>query len=158
MKHNKCLCFLVLLLIGNTLFAISRPHVTFGIRNLSNYDVIVNMEFWYGPGSNFRSDIAWLKTISGVRVTVRDMTVLFNTNVIPSNHGMDIIQFTTSFLQFDTIISIPFMDKMRATFRRLEIIHNEGRGIISLENLEEIEIIKHVTRGEAWYVLEIFDC
>jgi len=25
------------------------------------------------------------------------------------------------------------------------------------ENLEEIEIIKHVTRGEAWYVLEIFD-
>ena len=32
-----------------------------------------------------------------------------------------------------------------------------GRGIISLENLEEIEIIKHVTRGEAWHVLGIFD-
>ena len=157
MKHNKWLCFIVLLLIGNTLFAISRPHVTFDIRNFSNYDVIVNMEFWYGPGSNFRSDIAWLQTISGVRVTVRDMTVLFNTNVIPSNHGMDIIQFTTSFLQFDTIISIPFMDKMRATFKRLEIIHDGGRRVITLESLEEIEIIEHISRWEAWYVLEIFD-
>ena len=46
---------------------------------------------------------------------------------------------------------------MKETFRRMEIIHDGGRRVITLESLEEIEIIEHISGWEAWYVLEIFD-
>jgi len=46
---------------------------------------------------------------------------------------------------------------MNATFKGLDIFHNDGRGVITLENLSEIEVELYISRGEAWHLLEIFD-
>jgi len=160
MKHNKCLCFLVLLLIGNSLFAISRPHVTFDIRNFSSYDVIVNMEFWRTSENDLDSAemlSRWVQTISDVPVLIEVSPILLRNNVIQPGQQVSIIRYSTSFLQIDKIISMPFINRMKETFRRMEIIHDGGRRVITLESLEEIEIIEHISGWEAWYVLEIFD-
>jgi hypothetical protein len=53
---------------------------------------------------------------------------------------------------YDQMNSLPFMDKIRAILKKLEII-DDGKMVITLENLEE-RIIKKW--GET-YILEIFD-
>jgi len=49
------------------------------------------------------------------------------------------------------------MDKMNAIFKTLEIIHNDGRGLITLNDLGAIPLEKSVFAGGVTYWLEIFD-
>ena len=158
-KMKKILCLFALLLMGGSaLFSISPLRESFAIRNNSSSDVIVNAEFWLGPGCNTTSNIAWRQTISGVRLSIRDMSAVLRSNVVWPNEERDIIRYDAGFHHFDDMVAIPITVKLNAIFRSLEIIHNEGRGIITLEDLMGIELEKLTPwEGRIIYTLEIFD-
>ena len=156
---KKILCFVAMLLMaGGALFSTSPPRERFTIRNNSSSDVIVNAEFWLGPGSNMASNTSWFQTISGVGLSITDMSAVFRSNVIRPNVVREIIEYEAGFFDFDDMVAVPIALKLNAIFRRLEIVHNDRRGIITLEDLIDIELEKRIPR-EGWviYTLEIFD-
>ena len=159
---KKWLCLFALLLISNALFALSPPRMLIAIKNSSSNDVIINMEFWYGPGSNLIPNIVfpedmWYQTISGIPLTIGVSLTVLRTQIIQPGQDINIISYTGSLGQFNEMVSIPFMVVMNAIFENLKIIYNEGEGVITLENLEEYKIEKHVFTGAGVYLLEIFD-
>ena len=162
MKTKKWLCLLVFLLLGNIIFALSPPRELFAIRNSSNSNITVNVEFWYGPESMppafGGSGYAWQQTISGITLFVTDRLGLIGNNVIPSNREIFIIQYDAGFCEFDEMVAISINDKLNAIFKRLEIIHTDGRRIIVLEDFREVELKKRISwETRVVYFLEIFD-
>ena len=87
-----------------------------------------------------------------------DWLTLFNTNTIPPNHEMRIIEYDAGFHEFDEMVAIPIMDKLNAIFKELEIIHGSGNDVMTLDNIKDIEFEKKIPwRGRVIYTLEIFD-
>jgi hypothetical protein len=131
------------------------------IRNYSSGNVIINREFWEGPGSNIESDTAWHQTIYNIPLSIRDMLSVVRTNIVRSNQSLSIINYfplgPIGQRDYDGMHALPFMDKMRAIFKNLEIISNNGERIITLDNLGDIVIKRMVITGGVWYMLEIFD-
>ena len=162
MFTKKTFVLFALILVCTTLFAWSPPQMRILIRNSSSNNMIVNMGFWYGPGSNLVPGIAWsdniwTQTISGIPFSVRILSREHETNLVHSGQEIHILQFSGPFGQFDRMIDILLQDIMNATFERFEVIDNEGKAIITLENLEEIVVERRISTGEVWYVLEISD-
>ncbi len=161
MKMGKFLPILVLSLISATAFSMSPKIESFEVANYSSSEVIINVEFWEGEG-NYR----WSQTLRGVMLTVTDFTSMVNRNILaPSNDSLEIINYY-SLSASETILRIPFIEKMNAIFKKLEIICDDGNRVITLENLGE-QIVKRlgeqivkrtaVGGGETAYILEIFD-
>ena len=169
MMQRQWLFLIILLLTANALFAKSAEREEFIISNNSNSDVIVNVEFWYGPESALpdprhpnsrRAEGSWPQIVSGITLSIQCFQTISGTNVIPPNRHAHIISYHVPGPRelFDRIVVVPFIEKMNAIFKRLEIIYNEGQGIITLADLGEIEIkVEKPWPGLVMYILEIFD-
>ncbi len=116
--------------------------------------MVINVEFWEGESErNYR----WSQDLNGVRLTITDFMSMINKNILtPYNGSLEIINYY-SFGAFETISRIPFMEKMNAIFKKLEIICNDGKRVITLENLGDQILKKMVASGGTFYYLEIFD-
>ena len=161
------LCLFVLLLAVNSLFATSPMREVFAIRNSSSNDVIVNVEFWYGPGSNLDPQFvwaegAWPQIIFGIPLSIRYMPIVHRraNNIIRPNEEAQIVEYNAGFRHFDEMVAIPIIDKLNAIFKRLEIIRYDGKVLKTLEDLEVVDLQKRILwRGLVRYTLEIFfDC
>jgi len=167
MKTAKYLCLLPLFLMaGNALYASgTRSFDSFYIRNSSSYDVTISMEYWYGPGSSPPEYLMhhgfWQQTVSGIPLSIVDKSTQFNRDIVRARPGQTLSIFEYSAVGppelFDKAVALPFMYKMSAIFKSLEITHNGGRGVITLADLAEVEVQRTVRGSVAWYVLEIFD-
>ena len=166
MKTAKYLCLLPLFLMaGNALYAGSRIFESFYIKNSSSYDVTVSMEFWYGPGSNpppgvVMDPAAWRQTVSGITLSIVDKTILYNQTTARPGQYLEIFDYSVPGPRelFESAAALPFMYKMNAIFKSLEITHNDGRSVITLEDLARMEVQRTVLAGGiVWNVLEIFD-
>ena len=58
---------------------------------------------------------------------------------------------------YEGLDQIPFMEKMKNIFKTLRIATEDGRKIITLENLGEKNIKLNVNAMGVFYTLEIFD-
>jgi len=163
--NKKALCLFILFFSSSVLFAIPQKRLEFTIKNSTSSNVIVNMEFWYGPGSAppdpqypnlIWADGTWPQTISDISLSIRGQ----RTNiVIPSGRHISIVQYSAGGQFFDRMISLPFVDMINATFKRLDLIYNDGLRIITLDDLGKINWEK-ITIWESWfyeYLFEIVD-
>ena len=140
------------------IFAISPPRISFSIENFSSSTVVVNVEFWCGPGSNLASETTWYQTINGITLRITDLMGVHRRDIHP-NRFIHIIRYYAGFHEFEEMIAIPIMDKLSATFKRFEIIRYDGKALITLECLGEMELGKtFIGRGFVLYILQIFDC
>ncbi len=165
MKMKQFLLFFVFSLVATTVFAFSPKIESFGVANYSSNEVVINVEFWNGASEEIYNYM-WEQEIGGLRLTIQDAFYAGKINNVlrPHNDGLDIIQyFPRAPLReltaaYSEMYNMPFMEKMRAIFKKLEIICDDGGRIITLENLGE-QIIKRtaVGGGETSYILEIFD-
>ena len=161
MKTKKWLICFIMLLIGNKIFAISPNIEVFTVMNLSGKNVIVRREFWKGPGSNIESDRVWHQDGFDMTLSIRDMLVLANTNVVRPDRALDIIDYYPLGPQiaekYTRLQGLPFIDKMKAIFKTFEIVCDEGRTIITLDNLGEKNIERSFFVGGIFYTLKVFD-
>jgi len=157
--RNWLLLF-ILLLFSNVLFAFSPKREGLMIRNYSSKNVIINREFWEDPGTKLDSDNAWQQTVFDMPLIITDLLALFNSTIVRPNRELEIIRYYPLGPQLvekhEKLEALPFMDKMRAIFKTLEINCNDGKKIITLDNLGEV-VIKKWVGGEIWYFIEIFD-
>jgi len=162
MLAKRVLCTAALLMIAGVLFARSPPFESFSIRNSSSSDVIVCMEFWLGHCANLNSvsnwtETTWMQTISGVPLNIMDWLAWIGTNTIRPNQELTVIEYNAGFRYFDDMVAIPIMGKLNAIFKSIEIIHNNGRSVITLEDLNKIELERRTFMRNVIYTLEIFD-
>jgi len=149
-----------LMLTCNILIALSSPRVLIFIQNSSSIDIVVNMEFWYGPESNpdpIRTGNMWRQTIFNIPLSVHVLPAEHRTRPIPPGQEMNIIRYNVPFMLFDRIVDVSFVDMMSATFKKFVITNVVGEKLFTLEHLEEIVIERGIATGVIWYVLEIFD-
>jgi len=155
MKTKIWLFILTLLLFSNTAYSFSPRMESLQLRNYSSKNVVVNIEFWEGTG-NLNSDFVLYQTVFDIPLSITDM--VRRNNIWQPNQSYSIIRYYPLGPQlFDRMVSLPFMDKMRAIFKNLEINFNNGERIITLENLDETIIKKIVSSGGVTYIIEIFD-
>jgi len=155
---RKCLCLFALLLVSNGLFAISRLHEAFVIDNRSSSSITVNTEFLYNSENATDSSVWWKQIVHDIPLAITDMLAVYDTNIIPPNVSLDILQFYTDSRFSDELIAMPIISRLEAIFERLEIIHDDGRETITLENLSETDFVRIIPwHGRVLYVLEIFD-
>jgi hypothetical protein len=146
----------ILLFFNSKLYGMSPRREYLVLRNFSNHNVIVNMEFWHGPGSNIESSIAWHQNMFDMTLSIRDMLAVVDSNMVWPNESVQIIGYYPLGPQlvekYIMMFSLPFIDKMRAIFRVFEVVYN-NETIITLDNIEEWIIHER----EGIYVLEIHD-
>jgi len=82
-----------------------------------------------------------------------------NTNVAYPGRDLDVVShFVAHGYDFNELAAVPFMYKMRAIFKSLEIVHSGGRGVITLDDLEWLEVGQESAFSRRIVrVLEIFD-
>jgi len=154
MKIRKGLFVLVLMFISATLFAFSPKTESFVIRNYSSKNVVINREFW--SESNDESASYHEQKIDNVKLEITDMMVHDRLPyVLRPNRSLELIRYFPAYLEYEKMEAIPFMYKMKSIFKKLEIICDDGKTVITLENLDE-RIIKK-SEGLTEYILEIFD-
>jgi len=164
-KATKCFCLLALfLLAGNALYAKIPDREVFTVRNSSSSSITVNAEYWLGPAAALHpggtEQGRWAQTIAGLELAVQCLLTARRTNVALPGEDLTVVWYSSARPSyFDELVAIPFMYKMNALFKSLEIIHNDGKGVVTLEDLGEIELLKEdggVTQ-RLRHVLEIFD-
>ncbi len=170
MKVKHYLLIFVLLMIGSTVFAISPKIESFAVYNYSSNEVIINVEFWEGEGMReAQYSYSWLQNVCGMDLVIKDFLSAAHRNVLrPKNDTLNIIQYfpgvplNESASAYSKMDNIPFMEKMRAIFKKLEIVCeatlHTARRVITLDNLEDHVVKKMILGGgTACYILEIFD-
>jgi len=163
MKSYNLFITVFLILICSNLFATSPKVEAFTIRNYSSKNVVVNVEFWESTGGKPEFNYIWEQSIFGIPLAISDELAIIGTNILRPNRVVSIIQyFPLGFdaqpnEKYDKMFELPFMGKIRAIIKKLEIICNDGKTIITLENLGEKIIKRNETVGGVFYTLEIFD-
>lgn len=155
-------CLLVLLFIYNSVFAMSWNRESLSIRNYSGRDIILSMEFWGGNIPMPNAPYVWEQDVYGLNLRITNFLLgVINTNILRPGDDLTIIHYTPVFptdMNYEKMYALPFMDKMRAIFKKLEIIYDDGKKKITLEDLGEKIIKKSVLSvGSVAYTLEIFD-
>jgi len=158
MGTRKWVFILSLLFIGTTLFAMTPKKERIEIRNYSSKNVVVNWEYREIISGRPESNYSWDQTVCGIGLVIRDLLSRPNFNIIRPTQNIVIVEYFPDWWNYDKMDALPFMEKMNSIFKKLEIICNDGKNIITLENLGEKIIKKDRPAGEAaTYILEIFD-
>jgi hypothetical protein len=156
-KSKKLLFVSIMLIIGNIVFSFSPKREAFTIWNFTNKNIVVEREFIETAGGKQEYNCMWEQTVYDITLSISDMLEIVKTNVIKPNQYLPIIAYFPLGPQlaekYDRIFAIPFEDKMNAIFKRLEIIYDDGKTIITLENLDSMTIKK----WGGTYILEIYD-
>ena len=164
MKVKQYIFFAILVLVANTIFAMSPRLELFRIWNYSSKEIMINVEFWEGE-SKAEYNYMWLQDVCGLTLTIQDSVATLKTNVIkPYNDNLRIISyypFDSKYREpsyaFARLDEIPFVEKMKTIFKKFEIICDDGNRVITLDNLRDQIIKKQATNTGTAYILEIFD-
>jgi hypothetical protein len=156
MNKNAALFFLLLVAVAGPIFSITWAQEGFVIQNYSSQVVIITVEF-NDDDTNwvYHSELHWTQIINGVYFDVSDRAFFGNSKIrlLPN-----ITRTIVAYLPMTD--DIPFMDKMKGFFKSLRIETEDGKKVITLENLGEQIIMKYKPRGEMGprnYFLDIFD-
>ena len=161
MKYKILLIYLFLMTLNNVV-AMSRIIEAFTINNYSSKDVIISVEFWEEETAK-NQNYGWTQTINDRMLSISFR--LFNSQgekitqeyrLLPKRGG-DIIEYYPLGSLFSVLDEIPFMDKIKSIFKKLEIVCDDGKRIITIDNLGERIIKKNAIGGGNFYYLEIFD-
>jgi hypothetical protein len=158
LKTKKFLFLLIFLSFNNiAVFSFSPKREAFIVWNYSSKNVVVEREFLESMGGIQEFNYMWEQNIFGMTLSISDMLEVVNTNVIKPNQYLVIINYFPLGPQLDEKYNIlnrlPFAEKMKGIFTRLNIIFNDGAQIITLDDLNNVTI-KQLDRS---YVLEIFE-
>ena len=157
MEKKFWVLFTFLLLIGNNVFSFSPKREAFIVWNYSKNNIVVEREF-VNAGVGIRNfNYMWEHTAFGMTLSITDMIEVVNTNIIGPNQYLAIISYFPLGPQlpekYNRLYALPFIDKMNAIFRSLNIRFDDGRSIVNLGNLGNIAIRKW---GRS-YILEVYD-
>ena len=162
MKKNVILIILFLSIGYYNLYSFSPKIESFSISNNSNKELIVYYEFWE-ENINKESSYSWIQKVDGLELRVRDRLSLSANNIVKANKSRVIIQYypNSSLIEskkyYEEMNKIPFLTKINAIFKFLNIKSMDGKIDIFLDDLENMDIKKLVLSGETAYILEIFN-
>lgn len=175
MKVKRYVLLFILVLMSNMLFA-SRRLETFTIYNYSSKEIRVKVEYWGEPIIVIYDNPLTQKEIEELEFAYKFLKVdkklelpKKNETYIPItrfaetkkehiieryNNFFDIVEYVYN----ERIHRLPFMEKMKAIIKKLEISCDDGKRIITLDDLGN-QIIKRTLTGatDTVYILEIFD-
>ena len=159
---KRTICFIIMLLtIQNMVYSMSEIVETFMITNYTDEEITVIFEFQDGiidPVDPNWGDVQ----VGGIEITLKYLSAE-GSYVVSSEGGYfylyESYPFGASnrFLPLDPwdyLDQVPFMDKLNAIFKRLEIVSEEGR--ITLEDINNILVKKIDSGGERAYDIEVF--
>jgi hypothetical protein len=162
MVKKYILSLILQLLVYNCLFSISPKKEYFQIRNYSNREIIINLEF-----VNSNSDISWIQEIEGIDIVVTNH--LYNgNNIIKIKSIAEILSYYPInknyetqpgliYSYYDKLDKIEFMDKIKAIIGSFSVREINGNNIINnIDSLDNCRIKKIVDRN-IFYILEIYD-
>ena len=157
MKARIWLFIFFLFLLNDAVFPVSPREESFRIWNYSSKNVVVEREFYEDDIVRLEIGYAFQQNVNGITLSIQDMLEPAKTNAVLPQRTRTIIYYypfgSPLDMRVKKMYELPFMDKMRAIFKELKNICNDGKDIITLDNLGE-RIIKKW--GDA-YILEIFD-
>ena len=148
----------ILLFINNSIFPISPIREEIIIRNNTSKVLIITREyhdepsrFFYAPETH-----AWQQNFYGMILNFQDIYLgRKEINVLPHGGERTLIFYDPGHLpELDLIIII---DKIRSIYKSLTITTEDGKIVITLENLENHIIKKNKTRMGTSYIIEIFE-
>ena len=153
MKRGKWILVVILLLNISTIHAFTPKREYFYVENNTNRFLVINIEY--------REDVSdkngfSIRDQNGYEIELWlcvGLENMYEFFLSRPNSKITIISYSAGFLHYNQMISLPFIDKARAIFKRFEVICEDGRILITLENLEE----NIVVQDERFYTLEIFD-
>jgi hypothetical protein len=117
----------------------------------------VEREFFDIIGGIQENNYFFEKNIFDMTLSICDILGVVNNNVIKPNQCLVIINYFPLGPQlsekYNKLYTLPFIDKMKMIFKKLEIKYDDGNSIITLNDLDKMAI----KRSDRTYILEIFD-
>jgi len=153
--------FLVVLLIAGGSVSAFSPHTeTFVIRNYSSKPVMIYVEYSEDPSKIFYGDSSWTQDVDGLNLNFRVYLGEAEEYWLQPHQVIAIIYYYPRGNDevYRRLDQIPFIVKMKSIYKTLRIVTEDGKKVITLENLGD-QIIKKagvVTESVSYY-LEIFD-
>jgi len=161
---KKSILVIILLLSELNVFAFSPIKEYFLIRNYSSKIIIITREYKDDPTKVFYlpETKSWRQYIKGVNLTFRDLDLEKTEIRILPYKTVTILDYypmgnTDGEDAYSKLNQISFMEKMKSIFETLKISTEDGKKVITLDNLGDQIIKKNVAPGGTSYHLEIFD-
>ena len=161
---KKTILLMIIFVSGLNAFAFSPIKEYFLVRNYSSKTVIITREYKDDPTKIFYAPEtrSWRQYIEGVNLTFQDLDLgKSEIRILPNKTLTFLDYYPMGNIDGDEAYSrldkIPFMEKMKSIFETLTIATEDGKKVITLENLGDQIIKKNVAPGGTSYHLEIFD-
>jgi len=160
---KKYILLFIILIFVSEAFALSPRRENIIIRNYSSQFVIVTKEYNGDPSKIFNAPEtrSWRQNIFGVNLSISDLHLERSEIRVRPNQEITILRYEPfgSIDRWERLAQIPFMDKVRSMYQTLRIATEDGSKVITLENLGEQIIKKHVPDDGIGpsYIIEIFD-
>ena len=157
MKSKNWLFIIIMLFFCNAVFSFTPKREAFIVWNYTNKNIIVEREFLDIIGGGIQENNYFFeKNVYDMTLSICDILGVVNNNVVKPNQYLMIINYFPLGPQlnekYNKLYALPFIDKMKIIFKRLEIKY-DGNSIITLNNLDKMAI----KRWDRTYILEIFD-
>jgi hypothetical protein len=143
--------------------AVSFPWDTIIIRNCTDGDIFIEVEYWEGP-ENYSEFVRFLKEINGFGIS---FVVFFNTPItrLGPNRQSLFLEFRPDKINrwkddnsYNCLRIIPTLTKLRSLFKTFVITNTEGDVLYSLDNAHEEDFVKESLNDVTFkYSLEIND-
>ncbi|HOS31018.1 MAG TPA: hypothetical protein PLR39_09420 [Treponemataceae bacterium] len=161
MKKNIC-TFLLLCILISSVFCRPGPLINLRIDNYTQQNVFIEYKLLNGNIEKERNYF-WTQEINEQLITIHD--TLFNRSIakIRPNYKISIIEYystgklTDLVERFKGIRPIPLMTLLKSTYKELKIYTENGSRIITLDTLENENIMKYDNGESIGYILEIYE-
>lgn len=161
MKKYICILFFVCIVISNVV-CIPGPQLALYIDNFTKQTVFIDYKLANGDSEDEKNYI-WMQEISEQLITILD--ALYNrsiTKISPSKRRSIIEYYATGKLsdlddKFEDIRAIPLMILLKSTYKELKIYTENGSRLITLDTLENENIVKYDYGKGVTYILEIYE-
>lgn len=161
MKKNIFTLFLLCLVISSV-FCRPGPLINLRIDNYTQQTIFIEYELLNGNSDKERNYF-WTQEINEQLITIHD--TLYNGSIakIRPNYKKSIIEYystgklTDLVERFKGIRPIPVMTLLKSTYKELKIYTENGSRIITLDTLENENVMKYDNGESIGYVLEIYE-
>jgi len=149
MKKNGAFLLSLMLFIGSMAFSLTPERESLEVRNRSSQTLIISREFNNTHKNSNLETRRWEQNICGLVLTVTDILLGMNEYKLFPGEELIVIYYDPVTPRLE---AIPFMDKMRNIFKSLRIATEDGKTVITLDNLEQ-----YVRKQPDWpkYIVEI---
>lgn len=158
----KYLLFIIILTAVFKTYSLSPRVESFSIVNNSSINISIDREFREGLPTS-KTNYMWIQKVDDTNIVIKDFISIVNKNIIHPGEDLCVIEYfpSTSIedsdIMYTKIDDIPFINKINAIFKSFILLGEDGKVLLTLEDLYEKSIKKKIFAGETAYTIEIFD-